>query len=106
MRRRTTSPDSHRDPQGTPLRPLRVVISTGAWRQLGMVPAGVFRRIKDEMEDFASGVADGVLARAEGGVARFPFYFHIDEFSALCDVDPTERTLTLQEVARRLPREP
>jgi len=101
MRRRTTS----LDPQGSTLRPLRVVISPSAWRQLGLVPAGVFRRIKDEMEDFASGVADGLLARAEGGVARFPFYFHIDEYSALCDVDPMERTLTLQEVARRLPRE-
>jgi hypothetical protein len=107
MRRRTTPSDLPPDPQGTAnLRPLRVVISSGAWRQLGLVPAGVFRRIKDEMEDFASGVAEGVLARAEGGMARFPFYFHIDEYSALCDVDPAERTLTLQEVARRLPREP
>ncbi|MBF5045905.1 hypothetical protein FGE12_26075 [Aggregicoccus sp. 17bor-14] len=82
-----------------------MVISTGAWRQLGLVPAGVFRRIKEEMDDFASGVADGVLARTENTVARFPFHFSIGEFAALCDVDPVERTLTLQEVARRLPRD-
>jgi hypothetical protein len=98
MRRRTPDPDH-------PPRPLRVVISSEAWKQLGLVPAGVFRRIKDEMDDFASGVADGVLARTESAVARFPFYFHIGEFAALCDVDPVERTLTLQEVARRLPRD-
>lgn len=97
MRRRPTPTDTDR--------PLRVVISSEAWKQLGLVPAGVFRRIKEEMEAFATGMLDGVLARAERSVARFPFYFHIGDFAALCDVDPVERTLTLQEVARRLPRD-
>ena len=99
MRRRPTPPDTESE------RPLRVVISSEAWAQLGLVPAGVFRRIKEEMEAFATGVLDGVLARSERSVARFPFYFHIGDFAALCDVDPVERTLTLQEVARRLPRD-
>ncbi len=78
-----------------------VRIGATAWKQLGVVPLEAFTRIKDALYERAANPRELPLAR--GGALSTPLCLTVGEYVALDEVDAKRRTLTLLELARRLP---
>jgi mRNA-degrading endonuclease RelE of RelBE toxin-antitoxin system len=86
-----------------PLPAYRVDIAPAAWRQLGVVPADVFRQLRQRLDEVAASVAVQSLPQRDSvAVTRSSLYVVVANFTALYSVDHTRRTLTLLEVTRRI----
>ena len=78
-----------------------VRIGPTAWRQLGVVPSDTFTRIKNELYELAENSER--LPVKDGVVLPGPLALIVGEYMAVYEVDTARLTLTLMEVAKRLP---
>jgi hypothetical protein len=83
-------------------RRFRIEYSARAWSKIGSLPGDVFREIRDRLADIAE------VEAVTGGHGPTPgscLALRVGEYVALYSCfDRTNRTLILEDVARRLPR--
>ena len=78
-------------------------------RQLGFIPSDVFRRVQQRLETLAELAANsqGSFAPSQApsarGFERTRLCFTVDDYVAVYRIEEDRKTLTLLEVARRLP---
>ncbi len=78
-----------------------VRIGATAWKQIGVVPLEAFTRIKDALYALAANPRE--IPRARDAALVTPLCLTVGEYVAVYEVDARARTLTLLELARRLP---
>lgn len=85
-----------------------VQVSTPAWEQISHLPADAYRSIREELESLAAQAAGnpgGLSGADEQRGERAARSCIVGEYVVLYDVDTSRRSVTLLEIARRLPQE-
>ncbi len=75
--------------------PYRVILSSDAWKKVGLIPGGTFAQLQQKLEHVANELGS---ARPEGEDSQSELRMNVQGLTVLYQRDDAARTLTLVDI--------